>query len=287
MVADSGASESHSRRRADNAWRHAGLAQERAAREARYAERHESLAGESGDAFHDSMAAIHRRVEARHLTTARLQETFARRLTQWLADCGTSPLFMSEVARACNTGSAALTLVGSDLTQLAVAASDRPARSAQDLEYLLGIGPARDAARDGIPVSASGGAMERRWPSYGSGLTTLGISTVFAVPLKTSSGCLGALTVFDPRHTTTDLQGFAQVAEALTDTILLAPDVDPELGAEADVRAVVHQAAGALAERGKRPVADALALIKAHAFASGEPLESVAQRIMSGTLDIS
>jgi hypothetical protein len=287
MVAERGNSESRRRQRVGAAWRHAGLAQERAAREAGYAERHESLVDGPLGAFHASMAAMHRRVEARHLTTARLQEEFADRLTQWLADCGTPPLFMAEVARACGTGSAALTLLGSGLTQLAVAASDQPARGAQDLEYLLGTGPARDAARDGIPVSASGLAMEQRWPSYGSGLSALGISTVFAVPLKAPSGRLGALTVFDPRPGTTEAQEFAEIAGALTDTILLAPGIAPELGEGADVRAVLHQAAGSLSVRGHHPVADALALIKAHAFTTGEPLESVAQQVLSGTLDIS
>jgi AmiR/NasT family two-component response regulator len=49
---------------------------------------------------------------------------------------------------------------------------------------------------------------------------------------------------------------------------------------QADRRAVVHQAAGVLAERNGCTVADALALIRAHAFAEGEPVESIASDII-------
>ncbi|MEV0319289.1 GAF domain-containing protein [Streptomyces sp. NPDC050658] len=279
---------------AEAAWQRAVRAVECAAREFAVAERHERLHVENGKALHARMAERHRAVAERHLTTARLQESYARRVREWTAghhppvkaEDGCRPLFMAGVAEACGTSSAALTLVGDDLNQLAVAASDRASRGAQDLEYVLTAGPARDAARQRRPVYASGAALERRWPGYGSGLSALGLNSVAALPLKAPQGCIGALALFDPRPALARSGVLAEVAEALTEDVLLGPDADPWLYGGADIRAVVHQAAGTLSQQAGRSVADALALIKARAFALGESPEWVSRRVMSGELKL-
>ncbi|MCX5204285.1 GAF and ANTAR domain-containing protein [Streptomyces sp. NBC_00237] len=272
---------------AAEALRRAIMAAARATRQNRLAERHERLAEETGLPFHRSMAATHRQVAARHRAAAVLQESFARRAAQWSAGRGSRPLFMAEVADACGTRSAALVLVGEDLDQLAVAASDPLARRAQDLEYVLGAGPAHEAASGRLPVAACGTDAERRWPGYGTGLADLGLSAVFAVPLTAASGCIGALTVFDPRPGLAEEGVLGEVAAALADGVLLGADADPGLYGGADLRAVVHQAAGALSEQARCSVGDALELIKARAFAQGESAESVAERILSGELRLS
>lgn len=281
---------------ADAAWQRAIRANQRAARETASAERHERLYAESGRELHAAMARRHRAVADRHLTTARLQESYARRVTEWAAGRDRSrpaqargesrPLFMASVAEACGTRSAALTLVAADLSQLAVAASDRPSRGAQDLEYVLTEGPARDAVRERRAVYASGAALERRWPGYGSGLAALGLRSVAALPLKVSSDCIGALTVFDSSSALARSGKFRGVAAALAEGVLIGPDSDPGLYGGADLRAVVHQAAGVLSEQSGSPVADALALIKARAYTLGVPLDTVARRVISGELKL-
>lgn len=250
------------------------------------AERHEQLFAENGREFHAAMALRHRAAAERHRTTARLQRAYAQRLTEAEARGGLRPLFMAGVAEACGTRSAALTLVGADLGQVAVAASDRRSRGAQDLEYVLTSGPACDAVRDRRAVYASGPALERRWPGYGSGLAALGLSSVAALPLRVSSDCIGALTVFDSPPALARAETLREVADALADGVLIGPDADPGLYGGTDLRSVVHQAAGVLAAQTGRPVADALALIKARAFALGAPVESVAQRVISGDLKL-
>ncbi|MFJ2740348.1 GAF and ANTAR domain-containing protein [Streptomyces sp. NPDC087440] len=269
---------------AASALRRAVLAAARETRQNRLAERHERLAAETGLPFHRSMAETHRKVAARHRAAARLQEAFARRAALWSSDRGARPLFMTEVADACGTRSAALTLVGADLGQLAVAASDRLARQAQDVEYVLGDGPAREAARGRLVVAAHGADVEQRWPGYGVGLAGLGLSAVVAVPLTAPSGCFGALTVFDPRPGLAEEGVLDEVAAALADGVLLGADAEADLYGGADLRAVVHQAAGVLSEQVRCSVSDALELIKARAFAGGESAESVAERIVSGEL---
>jgi hypothetical protein len=295
MSATEGSSREWRDGQADAARQRAVRAEARAARETANAERHERLHGENGRSFHATMAERHRAIAERHLTTARLQETYARRLGEW-AERGASrparaqddrhPLFMTAVAEACGTRSVALTLVGDDLGQLAVAASDRPSRGAQDLEYVLTAGPGRDAARNRRAVYAAGSALERRWPGYGSGLASLGLRAVAALPLRVPAGCIGALTVFDPRPTLARAGTFREVADALAVGVLIGPDGDPDLYGGTDLRAVVHQAAGVLSQQTGGSTGDALALIKARAYTLDEPLEAVARRIISGALKL-
>lgn len=272
-----------------SAERKAAVARARSANESRCAERHEDLADKaSTDGVRDMhlrIAAIHRSTAACHLTAARLQDDYAVRLATWAGRPGTpKPLFMTGVAAACGTSSAALTLVGATLDQLALAASDEPARAAQELEFLLGEGPARDATREIRPVAAAGAALTDRWPGYGPAVTELGIDEVAALPLSLSGTCVGALAVFDPAPGLAGSDTFTEIAEALTRSMILSPNGDTVLYGGADLRPLVHQAAGMVSVQIDCPVADALELIKAHAFAEGVSAHSVAERVVAGLL---
>ncbi|MEV6499740.1 GAF domain-containing protein [Streptomyces prunicolor] len=260
----------------------AARALERAERAEAAAAHHELLAARPGREFHARIAATHRRSAACHRSSASLQEAFARRTAEWAPGQGAQPRFMTGVAEACGSDSAALTLVDSGQNQLAVAVSDEQSWAAQELEYVLGEGPSRDAASAHRPVHASGPAIETRWPGYGRALTSLGITSVAAVPLGTAAGCIGALAVFDPRPVLAGPADLAAVAEALTRIVLLGPDADPDLYGGTDHRATVQQAAGMLSARLGCPVVDALALIKARAFAGELSLDAVSRRILRG-----
>lgn len=265
------------RRRAAGAHRRADRAEALADQQDRFAER-------TGHPIHLRLAATHRKAAATHRSSAHLQEAYAHRLESWHSPADPPPPFMSVVADACGTGSAALALLGSDHSQLAVAASDDPSRAAQDLEYVLGEGPCRDAAAGRCRVTASGPAIERRWPGYGPAVTALGFGEVVAVPLETPDGCLGSLAVFDPRPGIAGSAVFTEVTEALVRTVLLGPDADPELYGGTDHRDTVHQAAGMVSVQAHCRVEDALALIKAKAYADGVPVNEMARRIVHGRL---
>ncbi|WP_438292633.1 GAF domain-containing protein [Streptomyces sp. HUAS TT7] len=265
---------------AEVARRRAALALERAERAEATAERHELLAAEPGREFHAHIAASHRRSAACHRSSARLQEAFARRTTEWARGSGAQPRFMAGVAEACGTSSAALALVDSGRNQLAVAVSDERSYTALDLEYVLGEGPARDAVSGHCLILGSAPAIEARWPTYGPAITSLGITSVAAVPLGTGISCIGALTVFCPRPGLASAREFAEIAGALTRIVLLGPDPDPELYGGTDHRDVVQQAAGMLSARIGRRVDDALALIKARAFSEDVSTEVIARQIL-------
>ncbi|CAM5521542.1 ANTAR domain-containing protein OS=Streptomyces alboniger OX=132473 GN=CP975_27945 PE=4 SV=1 [Streptomyces alboniger] len=128
--------------------------------------------------------------------------------------------------------------------------------------------------------------MEARWPGYGPGLAALGITSVAAVPLGTGDSCIGALAVFDPRPGLAETACLTEVAAALTRIVLLGPDADPELYGGTNHRESVQQAAGMLSVRLGCRVDDALALIKARAFAEEMSPETVARRVVRGDLHL-
>ncbi|MEU5902399.1 GAF and ANTAR domain-containing protein [Streptomyces venezuelae] len=264
----------------------ASRALDRAERAAASAARHEHLAASDPDPdcrkFHTHVAQTHRRSAACHRSFAVLHAAFADRTSAWVRGKGSRPRFMTGVAEALGTASAAITLVDSAQNQLAVAVSDEPALSAQDLEFVLGEGPSRDAAYERRPVHSAGAQIERRWPGYGPVFTSMGFTSVLAVPLETQAGCFGSLAVFDPRAGLLRSTDLAEVTAALTRIVLLGPDADPELYGGTDHRDVVQQAVGVLSVRIGCGIADALALIKARAFADETTTAAIARRILNG-----
>ncbi|RSO37802.1 GAF domain-containing protein [Streptomyces sp. WAC 06725] len=264
----------------------AARARQRAEHATACAEQQEILAASVGGELHRHLADAYRRSAECHLSSARLQEAYAERMIAWGGDETSRPRFMTCVAEACGTPSAALTLMNADHGQLSVAASDDPSRTAQDLEFVLGEGPAHDASVSGRLVAASGRTIERRWPAFGPALTSLGIREVLTAPLRTEGSCIGALAVFDPGAGPGTADTLTVIADALTRTVLLGPDADPELYDGADHRDCVQQAAGMLSVQAGCRVQDALALIKARAFADGQAPDAVARRIIDGTLKL-
>jgi GAF domain len=274
---------------------------QRAARAAAIAERHESLAAGSSEVLrglHQKIAAMHRQIEHRHGEAAAMHSEYADRLAAWFgrpAQRGRRPVFMASVARTLGSDSAAMMLLGSELDEILAAASDGLARQAQDLEFAFREGPARDAAIGRAPVTADDGVFRDRWTYYGPALARLGVHAVAAVPLQLAQGAFGALTAFSTeRARELDVAALGAVADTLAHAILAEPewatssqDLPPAgIFEDADLRPVVHQAAGMLCVQADCTITDAFALIRARAFTDDEPLEATAARIVSGLLHL-
>ncbi|MYW64661.1 GAF domain-containing protein [Streptomyces sp. SID8379] len=268
------------------AWQRAAKARERADRNFTIARRYEQLALDTADPLHIRLAHLHRTTGNRHQVAAELLQSHARRAGRWIRDGGPPPLFMTGVAEVCGTASVAVTLIDAEQNQLATASSDQPSRGAQDLEYVLGEGPARDAVLARGPVDVSGDGLASRWPGYGPAVMELGIEKVVAVPLEVPGECIGALAVFDPQPESASATLFTQVADALTRSVFLGCDAIPGFFGGIDYRAEVHQAAGMVAGRLNCRVADALELVKARAFSDGRPIADVARDIVHGQLKL-
>ncbi|WP_410655969.1 ANTAR domain-containing protein [Amycolatopsis sp. lyj-112] len=273
----------------------------REARAAAVAQRHEGLvdtAGEPMRAFHLRMAELHRATERQHRAAAELHAAHADALSLWTERQRYTrtlpPKFMAAVATATGSPSMAMTLLGLKRDEAAVAVSDSVAEAAHDLEYVFGEGPAQTALDASGTLNVCGEEeLSRQWPQFGPALYGLGVHAVVSARLGRPEAPLGALTAYRP-DAASDLvvtSSVATVAGALTATALdLSVAVDAEDGLPAhplfddvDLRAVVHQATGMVMTLQECSASDALALLRAHAFARNKTVTEVAVAIVNRT----
>ena len=152
----------------------------------------------------------------------------------------------------------------------------------------MGEGPVHALPGDDTPIRVTGPALADRWPRYGPAVTELGVQAVLAVP-PLPTGSLGALCAYNRQPAVTDNTAAAgRIAAALGRALLqVAPYLRDTNGDPAlwhfgltDDQAVVHQAAGMVSVHSHWSVNDALALLRARAFASGQPVEQVALAVV-------
>ncbi|WP_158887198.1 ANTAR domain-containing protein [Amycolatopsis anabasis] len=240
---------------------------------------------------------MHRRNEQCHRASCVIHEQHARRLLRWLDAAPKAktnpPSFMAAVANTSGAESAAVVLLGPEHTEVLVATSNSLARAAHDLESILGEGPVHDCSAARGLLTTSGAELTTRWPHYGPALAQLGIDTVAAAPLRVDRICLGTLAVFGPRAARPE--SLTTIADAITRSVLVSPDNDafdengiPRLPLfdEGDHQPLVHQAVGMLSAQVGCEVADALELLRAHAFAENKTLDQVAHQVVRGRLPL-
>jgi len=183
-----------------------------------------------------------------------------------------------------------------DTGVLGVAASSDPvADSLGALQFTLGEGPCIDAFDSQRPVLVTdlSGDASQRWPGFAPAAAALGLGAVFVFPLQVGAARLGALTVL--RRTSGGLSGTsASLALAVADVaveILLdgqgTVDTGQESGGLDDVlggQYLVYQAQGMTMVDLQVPLVEALARLRAFAFAQERPLDDVARDIVEGRL---
>jgi hypothetical protein len=165
-----------------------------------------------------------------------------------------------------------------------VAASDERCRRWDEMQFSAGEGPCYDAVRWSRPVltgdlAADGGA---RWPGYTSTAVAGGVTGVFAFPLQLGAVCLGVLDAYAarPGPLTPDQVSVAlDIARRATGILL---DGGPSLEAEVRHRAEIYQAQGMIMAARQEGAAEALARMRAHAFAHDVSLLALALAILAG-----
>ncbi len=207
-----------------------------------------------------------------------------------------------ELRRLCSAAGRSLSASGVGVSVMAedgmrgVAAVSEPAyEPIEELQFSLGEGPCLDAFATRRPVlvpDLSNGAM-RRWPGYAPAVHDRGMRAVFAFPMQIGAARLGVLDVF--RMEPGPLSG-EQFREALTFadvavTTLLDGQEQAAPGAVADgldevmgQRAELFQAQGMVAVQLGVSLADALARLRAYAYAENQPLGDVARDVVARTL---
>jgi hypothetical protein len=173
-------------------------------------------------------------------------------------------------------------------------ASDERAERIEELQFSLGEGPCVSAFIAGQPmlvpdVEATGAAM--RWPMFTREAANAGIGAVFAFPLQVGSIAIGVLDCYRSKPgPLTEITEALMVADIITIALLNAKAESGVMVNLIDMswrsHAVIHQATGALSARLGISVAEALVRLRAHAFRSGQPLETVADDMLAGRLKI-
>jgi hypothetical protein len=268
----------------------------RAVQEAAFAARCEQEATRLSTSFVQNRlrrAAMHRRAEACHRAAARVHERHAARLQAQLYQAQAKmlrPGFAAATAAAVlGMPSTTIILLDGQRAIAVLAASDATARAAHDLEFLMGEGPVHALTEKSTPIRVAGPALCDRWPRYGPAVTELGVQAVLAVPLP-PAGSLGALCAYTQQPDITDTAAAAagRIATALARALVtVAPYERYSKGDSAllrfgltDDHAVVHQAAGMVSAHSHCSIDDALALLRARAFADCQPVEQVALAVV-------
>jgi hypothetical protein len=207
------------------------------------------------------------------------------------------------LVRVCGATREALRLAGSAVTlmsrdglQAVAAASDERARAVAALEFDLGEGPSHEAFAHGRPVLASdlSGTIAVSWPGFSTAAGEKGVGAAYALPLQVGASRLGVLSMYAGHARVLDSleRNRATTFAAITTDLLLA-DIAPrddgvvsdDLASILDQRTEVFQAQGMVMVALGIDLAEALARMRAHAFATSRDLDGMALDIVEGRLD--
>jgi hypothetical protein len=176
-----------------------------------------------------------------------------------------------------------------------LAATDGAARVMEELQFTLGEGPCVDASRQHRPVLQPdlSETAPQRWPGFAAGALQAGIRAIFAFPLQVGGIRVGVLDLYRDTAGSLDDTELAEAlafADAATTILLHLPtgaegeDMHPGLVALVENRAQVHQATGIVSVQAVLGLAEALLLLRAHAFAAERPILDVARDVIARVL---
>ena len=200
--------------------------------------------------------------------------------------------------------SAAARCLGAPGVGIMVAVSDqllqsayatRLGRTGDGLQGELGEGPAYAANLAGRPVLATNLSQDDRWPAFVRAADEVGIVASFAFPIGSGAVRLGTLNLYRPAAGPLDDEQHADalIFARLALDLLTAP---PKIGGQSEISSghawpeagfptpQFHQATGMVSAQLGITMADALAALRAHAYATGRPLSDLAADVVAGEL---
>ena len=193
-------------------------------------------------------------------------------------------------------GAAFILMSDKETGSLAATAGSRTSR-VEDLQFTLGEGPCLASYQSGRPVLEPDllDGARFRWPIFVEAAAAIGARAVFALPLQIGAARLGVLYLYTEEAGLLSGERFAD-AFAVSDIgtwILLgmqAGAAPGELGEGLDgswtYRAVVHQASGMIAARLGISLVEALARLRALAFAAGGTIYEVAADVAARRIEV-
>ena len=225
-------------------------------------------------------------------------------ITELIAHQSNGPVGTVELLRrVCGAAAQALSASGAGISVMteagvrgATAASDPASERREELQFVLGEGPCRDAFATRRPVlipdlgHLTGGAG-KRWPFYTPAAHEGGLRAVFAFPLQVGAARLGVMDVFRERagpltgEELTDALIFADVTVA---ALLDRQDGAGVTGVEEEdgdgYRAELFQAQGMVMVQLGVTLGEAMARLRAYAYAEDRRLGEVARDVVARRL---
>lgn len=169
-------------------------------------------------------------------------------------------------------------------------ATGETAARLEDLQEVLGEGPGYSAAASAqVEVCSLAEGPASRWPQFASaGFAMVGDVRVHAVPMQSSESVFGVMTLCQAeqpnRPLALDEPTLMKLAKGTGAALMRDPDAtSSDLGRGWwNSRVPIHQATGmVVAQLGIAPN-DALAVLRARAYAGGTTLADVASRVIGG-----
>ncbi len=175
------------------------------------------------------------------------------------------------------------------------AASDATSRELEELQFSMGEGPCVDAFALRRPVYEPDlvTPVRSRWPGYAPAACERGVLAVFAFPLQVGDACVGVLDVYRRQTGALSPESTSQAltfADYALHTLLngheaAGDDRSPgDLGHALDYRVELYQAQGMTMIDLGVGLDEAMARLRAHAFATERDLGAVARDVITGRL---
>lgn len=186
-----------------------------------------------------------------------------------------------------------VTLMPSVESHAISAASSAASRQAEEAQFGVGEGPTRDAftARRPVLIADLKTVGGRRWPGWVPAAAAAGVRAVYAFPLQVGASIFGVLTAYvdsgpplEARRLEVALVFADAATELLLDGSMLADGqaLEPLLDATLGANGYIYQAQGKVMVELGVSLPEALARMRAHAWATGQDLTELAQEILAG-----
>jgi hypothetical protein len=202
------------------------------------------------------------------------------------------------VAATLGVDGAGLSVVDRLGRRIPLGASSEQASTAERLQFTAGQGPCLEAQTTREPVFAVAEDLRRRWPSYAALLSAhTPFRAVVAMPLREDLAGSGAIDLYftDPgRVTHLDVFTAHSVGDLVTAALSEAAvwstwgyDRGPEWlhGPDAERRALVWEAMGAVSLAQDVDTPGALGVLREHARRTGDDVDTVAAAVVGNRLD--
>ncbi|MDP9906567.1 GAF and ANTAR domain-containing protein [Arthrobacter bambusae] len=190
---------------------------------------------------------------------------------------------------------AAVSMFGGAASETLVCASDTLAAKLDELQFDLGEGPRWEALRTKLPVLVPDvrNSHPYSWPVFSKAVLETEAAALFVFPVTLGALELGVVELHNTKPGSLSYADYAtasvlagQTAWHLLRGVLSvnSPDTNPAVEAALMSRREIHQATGMVLAQSGSSAADALLLMRAHAFAHALTLRETAEAVLQGRL---